>query len=166
MLNGNVGTAELPLTQLHASERSTSQMSEKFMLGALELSRNALPNCIPNPPVGCVLVKNGSIIAEGYTQAVGGNHAEVEAINSYSGSMEGVTAYVTLEPCSFVGRTPACANTLVNSGIKNVVVAMLDPDLRNNGKGIEILKRAGVSVRVGLCEVQVSAFLEPYLGKS
>lgn len=141
-------------------------MSEKFMLRALELSRNALPNCIPNPPVGCVLVKNGSIIAEGYTQAVGGNHAEVEAINSYSGSMEGVTAYVTLEPYSFVGRTPACANTLVNSGIKNVVVAMLDPDLRNNGKGIEILKRAGVSVRVGLCEVQVSAFLEPYLGKS
>ncbi len=141
-------------------------MSDKFMLRALELSQNALPNCIPNPPVGCVLAKNGSIIAEGYTQAVGGNHAEVEAINLYSGSMEGVTAYVTLEPCSFVGRTPACANTLVNSGIKNVVVAMLDPDLRNNGKGIEILKRAGVSVHVGLCEGQVSAFLEPYLGNS
>ncbi|CAE6943462.1 bifunctional diaminohydroxyphosphoribosylaminopyrimidine deaminase/5-amino-6-(5-phosphoribosylamino)uracil reductase RibD [Vibrio sp. B1FLJ16] len=141
-------------------------MSEKFMLRALELSRNALPNCIPNPPVGCVLVKNGSIIAEGYTQSIGGNHAEVEAINSYSGSMEGVTAYVTLEPCSFVGRTPACANTLVNSGIKNVVVAMLDPDLRNNGKGIEILKRTGVSAHVGLCEAQVSAFLVPYLGKS
>ncbi|EHH1174004.1 TPA: bifunctional diaminohydroxyphosphoribosylaminopyrimidine deaminase/5-amino-6-(5-phosphoribosylamino)uracil reductase RibD [Vibrio parahaemolyticus] len=141
-------------------------MSEKFMLRALELSRNALPNCLPNPPVGCVLVKNGYVVAEGYTQSVGGNHAEVEALNSYNGSMEGVTAYVTLEPCSFVGRTPACANTLINSGIKSVVVAMLDPDVRNNGQGIEILERVGINVQVGFCEAQVRAFLEPYLGKS
>ena len=141
-------------------------MSEKYMLRALEISKNALSDCIPSPPVGCVLVKNGSIVSEGYTQSIGANHAEIEALNSYSGSMEGVTAYVTLEPCSFVGRTPACANTLVQAGIKNVVVGMLDPDIRNNGKGIEILKRAGVSVHVGSCETDVSAFLRQYLGKS
>ncbi|CAH0528761.1 bifunctional diaminohydroxyphosphoribosylaminopyrimidine deaminase/5-amino-6-(5-phosphoribosylamino)uracil reductase RibD [Vibrio hippocampi] len=141
-------------------------MSDKFMLRALELSRHALPSCIPNPPVGCVLVKDNVVIAEGYTQSVGGNHAEVEALNAYSGSMDGVTAYVTLEPCSFVGRTPACASTLVSSGIKNVMVGMLDPDIRNNGRGVEILKQAGISVQVGVCETQVDAFLQPYLGKS
>lgn len=141
-------------------------MSEKYMLRALEISKNALPNCVPNPPVGCVLVKNESIISEGFTQTIGGNHAEVQALNAYSGSMDGVTAFVTLEPCSFVGRTPACANTLVQSGIKNVVVGMLDPDVRNSGKGIEILKQAGINVQIGLCGEQVSNFLNTYLGKS
>ncbi|MCG3760059.1 MULTISPECIES: bifunctional diaminohydroxyphosphoribosylaminopyrimidine deaminase/5-amino-6-(5-phosphoribosylamino)uracil reductase RibD [Vibrio] len=141
-------------------------MSEKYMLRALDISKNALPNCVPNPPVGCVLVKDESIISEGFTQTIGGNHAEVQALNAYSGSMDGVIAFVTLEPCSFVGRTPACANTLAQSGIKDVVVAMLDPDVRNSGKGIEILKQAGINVQVGLCGEQVSAFLMPYLGKS
>lgn len=102
----------------------------------------------------------------GHTQAIGGNHAEVEALNAYQGSLESVTAYVTLEPCSFVGRTPACAVTLVKSGIGKVVVAMLDPDPRNSGRGIEILKQAGIEVEIGLCSEEVSEFLTPYLGKS
>ncbi|MCK6261699.1 bifunctional diaminohydroxyphosphoribosylaminopyrimidine deaminase/5-amino-6-(5-phosphoribosylamino)uracil reductase RibD [Vibrio sp. ZSDE26] len=139
-------------------------MSDRFMLRALELSKQALPNCTPNPPVGCVLVKNSVIVSEGFTQAVGGNHAEVQAINSFSGPMEGVTAYVTLEPCSFIGRTPACATTLVQSGIKHVVVSILDPDPRNNGKGIKVLEQAGIEVTIGLCSDQVSSFLVPYLG--
>ena len=121
-------------------------MLDKFMLRALAISCNALPNCIPNPPVGCVLVKENSIVAEGYTQSIGSNHAEVQALNSYEGSMDGVTAYVTLEPCSFVGRTPACAKTLVSSGVKQVVVALLDPDPRNSGQGIDILRKAGIDV--------------------
>ncbi|EHU4797802.1 bifunctional diaminohydroxyphosphoribosylaminopyrimidine deaminase/5-amino-6-(5-phosphoribosylamino)uracil reductase RibD [Vibrio parahaemolyticus] len=141
-------------------------MSEKHMLRALEISRNALPNCIPNPPVGCVLVKDDTVVSEGYTQAIGGNHAEVQALNSYDGTLDGVVAYVTLEPCSFVGRTPACANTLVKSGIKHVVVSMLDPDERNSGKGIAILERGGIKVDIGLCYEQVSSFLAQYLGKS
>ncbi|WP_252010228.1 bifunctional diaminohydroxyphosphoribosylaminopyrimidine deaminase/5-amino-6-(5-phosphoribosylamino)uracil reductase RibD [Ferrimonas sp. SCSIO 43195] len=136
------------------------------MLRALALSKQALPQCQPNPPVGCVLVKDDQIVSEGFTQAIGGNHAEVEALNRYAGSIEGVTAYVTLEPCSFVGRTPACARTLVQTGIKNVVVAMLDPDPRNSGKGIAILEQAGVSVEVGVHQQAVSEFLTPYLGKS
>ncbi|MGR5299769.1 bifunctional diaminohydroxyphosphoribosylaminopyrimidine deaminase/5-amino-6-(5-phosphoribosylamino)uracil reductase RibD [Vibrio alfacsensis] len=141
-------------------------MNEKFMLRALEVSRNALPACQPNPPVGCVLVKDGQIVSEGHTQAIGGNHAEVEALNAYVGDMSEVTAYVTLEPCSFVGRTPACAKTLVTYGIKKVVVAMLDPDPRNASRGIDILQEGGVEVEVGLCVEEVSAFLTPYLGKS
>ncbi|TVU61057.1 riboflavin-specific deaminase [Vibrio atlanticus] len=141
-------------------------MNQQYMLQALEASRQALPDCQPNPPVGCVLVKNDKVVSVGYTQKVGGNHAEVEALNHYDGKMEGVTAYVTLEPCSFVGRTPACANTLVKAGVKHVVVAMLDPDPRNNGRGVSILESHGVKVDVGLYQAQVSAFLIPYLGKS
>ncbi|PMM29016.1 bifunctional diaminohydroxyphosphoribosylaminopyrimidine deaminase/5-amino-6-(5-phosphoribosylamino)uracil reductase RibD [Vibrio lentus] len=141
-------------------------MNQQYMLQALEASRQALPDCQPNPPVGCVLVKNDKVVSVGYTQKVGGNHAEVEALNGYHSETDGVTAYVTLEPCSFVGRTPACANTLVKAGVKHVVVAMLDPDPRNNGRGVAILESHGVKVDVGLCQAQVSAFLTPYLGKS
>lgn len=141
-------------------------MSEKYMLRALEISKCALPGCVPNPPVGGVLVKDNVVVSEGYTQAIGGNHAEVEALQSYCGSLNGVTAYVTLEPCSFVGRTPACAKTLVESGIKHVVVSMLDQDERNSGKGIAILEQAGIKVELGLCREQVSSFLVQYLGKS
>ena len=141
-------------------------MSEAYMQQALALSRLALPNCLPNPPVGCVLVKDDHVVAEGFTQGVGGNHAEVEALNACQGDMQSVTAYVTLEPCSFVGRTPACADRLVKSGIQNVVIAMLDPDPRNNGRGIDILKSAGVNIDLGLCEAEVSAFLTPYLMRS
>ncbi|PAU35449.1 riboflavin-specific deaminase [Vibrio coralliilyticus] len=141
-------------------------MSEKYMLRALEISKSALPHCIPNPPVGCVLVKGNRVVSEGHTQAIGGNHAEVQALNAYEGSMDGVVAYVTLEPCSFVGRTPACANTLARSGIKHVVVALLDPDKRNSGKGIAILEQAGIKVDIGLCNQQVNGFLAQYLGKS
>ena len=145
-------------------------MNQQYMLQALEASRQALPGCQPNPPVGCVLVRNDKVVSVGYTQKVGGNHAEVEALNGYDsetdGEMEGVTAYVTLEPCSFVGRTPACAKTLVTCGIKKVVVAMLDPDPRNAGRGIDTLKEGGVEVEIGLCGEEASAFLSPYLGKS
>ncbi|MFM2608052.1 bifunctional diaminohydroxyphosphoribosylaminopyrimidine deaminase/5-amino-6-(5-phosphoribosylamino)uracil reductase RibD [Vibrio chagasii] len=141
-------------------------MNQQYMLQALQASHQALPDCQPNPPVGCILVKNDKVVSVGHTQKVGGNHAEVEALNHYDGDMEGVTAYVTLEPCSFVGRTPACANTLVKVGVKHVVVAMLDPDPRNNGRGVAILESHGVKVDVGLCQAQVSAFLTPYLGKS
>ena len=141
-------------------------MNQQYMLQALEASRQALPDCQPNPPVGCVLVRNDKVLSVGYTQKVGGNHAEVEALNGYDSETDGVTAYVTLEPCSFVGRTPACANTLVKAGVKHVVVAMLDPDPRNNGRGVAILESHGVKVDVGLCQEQVSAFLTPYLGKS
>lgn len=136
------------------------------MLRALEIAQNALPQCQPNPPVGCVLVKDNLIVSEGYTQKIGGNHAEVEAILAHPASLSNVTAYVTLEPCSFEGRTPSCAKMLVDEGISKVIIAMLDPDPRNNGKGVQILESAGVIVELGLCQKEVNAFLAPYLGHS
>jgi pyrimidine deaminase RibD-like protein len=138
----------------------------KFMLRALEVSKRALPNCIPNPPVGCVLVKNGEIVSEGFTQPIGGNHAEVEAINGYSGSLNNVIAYVTLEPCAFEGRTPSCAKMLASSKISKVVVALKDLDPRNNGKGIKTLIYSGIQVDVGIAETEVSEFINKYLGQS
>jgi pyrimidine deaminase RibD-like protein len=138
----------------------------QFMLRALEVSKRALPNCIPNPPVGCVLVKNGEIVSEGFTQPIGGNHAEVEAINGYSGSLNNVIAYVTLEPCAFEGRTPSCAKMLASSKISKVVVALKDLDPRNNGKGIKTLIYSGIQVDVGIAETEVSEFINKYLGQS
>ncbi|MBB6520789.1 bifunctional diaminohydroxyphosphoribosylaminopyrimidine deaminase/5-amino-6-(5-phosphoribosylamino)uracil reductase RibD [Pseudoteredinibacter isoporae] len=145
---------------------SDTDTHRHFMLRALALSRKALPACCPNPPVACVLVKNGEIVSEGYTQAIGGNHAEVEALNAFPGDKSEVVAYVTLEPCSFVGRTGACAQALIDSGIRKVFVAMIDPDPRNNGKGLAMLEAAGVCVELACCEQEVSEFLGAYLGMS
>jgi len=137
-----------------------------YMLLALDASKSALPSCVPNPPVGCVLVKNGKVLSVGFTQPIGENHAEVEAINQYSGSLDGVTAYVTLEPCAFEGRTPSCAKMLAASNISNVVIAVTDPDPRNNGKGIDVLKKSGINVTVGIAEEHVKNFITQYLCKS
>ena len=138
----------------------------KFMLRALEVSKKALPLCLPNPPVGCVLVKAGDIIAEGFTQSIGGHHAEVQAFNQYAGSLEYVTAYVTLEPCAFEGRTPSGAKMIASTNIFKVVVAMQDNDIRNNGKGIQLLRDNGIDVDVGIGRDQVNEFIKQYLGKS
>lgn len=101
----------------------------KYMAMALEESKKALPLCRPNPPVGCVLVKDGDVIAKGYTKEPGNNHAEASALQSVSGSLKGTVAYVTLEPCSFRGRTPSCANALIERGVQEVFVAIEDPIL-------------------------------------
>jgi len=93
-------------------------------------------------------------------------HAEVMALNNYDGSTENVVAYVTLEPCSFVGRTPSCALALIDAGVAKVVVAIEDPDPRNSGKGIELLRANGVEVVVGVFANEVSAFISAYLGHS
>lgn len=137
-----------------------------FMALAFEESKKALPVCLPNPPVGCVLVQDGKVIASGYTQAPGHHHAEASAIQSLQGSLSNVTAYVTLEPCSFIGRTPSCANTLIERGIKTVFVAIKDPDPRNNGKGIKMLHDSGVNVTTGLLADSILEFLTPYLNNS
>lgn len=137
--------------------------STEFMQAALLEGRKALPLCLPNPPVGCVLVKNGDIIAWGHTQPPGMNHAEAMALSKVFGDLSLVTAYVTLEPCSFQGRTPSCAKAIVTSGIKRVIVAMLDPDPRNAGAGIQILRTGGLEVSVGLLGNEAYSDLAPYL---
>lgn len=125
--------------------------------------RKALPDCLPNPPVGCVLVKGGEIIALGHTQQPGSAHAEAMALSQVDGLLHDVTAYVTLEPCSFVGRTPSCAQALIDRQVGAVVVALVDPDPRNSGRGIEILKAAGIPVQVGVMEREAMEDLGRYL---
>jgi pyrimidine deaminase RibD-like protein len=138
---------------------------EQFMALALAESRQALPSCLPNPPVGCVIVGDGVVLARGFTGAPGAPHAEAAALRALDRGMrsEALALFVTLEPCAFVGRTPSCAQAIVASGIRRVFVGTLDPDARNDGAGITIMRRAGIVVRVGVCEPLVRAFIAPYL---
>lgn len=133
------------------------------MLEALREGRHALPACLPNPPVGCVLVRDGKVVARGHTQLPGLPHAEAMALQMLEGDLSDVTAYVTLEPCSFHGRTPSCARALIARGVRKVVVAAIDPDIRNNGKGIELLRAAGIEVRLGVLAREALEDLGPYL---
>jgi pyrimidine deaminase RibD-like protein len=136
-----------------------------FMRLALREGRKALPACLPNPPVGCVLVRDARVIASGFTQPPGQHHAEAMALSQVSGDLSDVIAFVSLEPCSFHGRTPSCAKALVARGVKHVFVATLDPDPRNSGAGIEILKAAGITVSVGILEKDALEDLGPYLAE-
>lgn len=126
---------------------------EKFMQRALELAQECSVLTSPNPRVGCVIVKNGEIIGEGYTQPLGGNHAEIEALNDVGKrgkDCRDATVYVTLEPCSHQGRTPPCADALIRAGVKQVIAAMEDPNVRVAGNGLAKLKAAGIAVLCGI----------------
>jgi len=136
------------------------------MRAALVEGRKALPHCAPNPPVGCVLVRNGEIIARGYTNPPGEHHAEAMTLSQVEGSLEDVTAFVTLEPCSFHGRTPSCAKTLVQRKIGEVFVAIIDPHPKNQGRGNQILKDANIPVSVGLLKTEAEKDLLTHLSKS
>jgi diaminohydroxyphosphoribosylaminopyrimidine deaminase/5-amino-6-(5-phosphoribosylamino)uracil reductase len=123
-----------------------------YMARALFLARKGLYTTDPNPRVGCVLVKDGKIIGEGWHKKAGLAHAEVEAINNATEDTTGTTAYVTLEPCSHHGRTPPCCERLVKAGIKRVVAAMQDPNPKVAGNGFAHLRAAGIEVSVGVLE--------------
>ena len=143
----------------------TKREKEKFMREALREGRKALPRCRPNPPVGCVIVKNGEIISRGHTNRPGEDHAEARALKLLPKDFdfEGVSMFVTLEPCSFFGRTPSCAKNIVRLKVPKVYVAILDPHPRNRGAGIDILKNAGVEVEVGILEEEIMTDLQPFL---
>lgn len=111
----------------------------------------------PNPAVGCVIVKNGQIVGRARTADGGRPHAETIAIGQAGDAARGATAYVTLEPCAHQGQTPPCANALVQAGIARVVVAIGDPDPKVDGKGIQILRAAGIMVETGILEDQAKA---------
>jgi diaminohydroxyphosphoribosylaminopyrimidine deaminase/5-amino-6-(5-phosphoribosylamino)uracil reductase len=127
-----------------------------YMARALELAQYGLYTTSPNPRVGCVLVKNGYIIAEGWHSRAGQGHAEVEVLKQVTQSV-GATAYVTLEPCSHHGRTPPCCDALIYAGIKRVVVAMQDPNPLVAGKGLKKLQAAGIEVVCGVLENDAQA---------
>ena len=134
-----------------------TNFDEKYMARALEIANMAAGRTSPNPLVGAVIVKNGQIVGEGYHKKAGTPHAEIHALNAAQGEVQGATMYVTLEPCSHYGKTPPCAEALVKSGIKEVVVATLDPNPKVAGQGIEILQHAGIKTRIGIMEKEAQA---------
>ncbi|HLP97747.1 MAG TPA: bifunctional diaminohydroxyphosphoribosylaminopyrimidine deaminase/5-amino-6-(5-phosphoribosylamino)uracil reductase RibD [Sideroxyarcus sp.] len=124
----------------------------QWMAHALRLAERGLYTTSPNPRVGCVLVKEGKIVGEGWHERAGGPHAEAHALRAAGESARGATAYVTLEPCSHHGRTPPCADALIAAGVSRVVAAMQDPNPLVAGKGIARLRAAGIEVECGLME--------------
>jgi len=133
------------------------------MRQALVESQKALPACAPNPPVGCVIVSDGRLLSTGYTGPPGHPHAEAMALQSLCVAPNGAAVYVTLEPCSFKGRTPSCAKALAASGVSHIYVGIVDPHPRNQGRGLEILRAAGITVEVGVLEKEVEWMLSAYL---
>jgi diaminohydroxyphosphoribosylaminopyrimidine deaminase/5-amino-6-(5-phosphoribosylamino)uracil reductase len=128
-----------------------------YMAHAIQLAKKGLTTTDPNPRVGCVLVKEGRIIGEGWHKRAGLAHAEVEALNNATEDAKGATAYVTLEPCSHHGRTPPCCETLIKAGIKRVVAAIQDPNPQVSGQGFAHLEAAGVAVSSGVLEEDARA---------
>ena len=132
------------------------------MRRALDLAERGRYSVSPNPMVGCVLVRDGEVIGEGFHLRAGEPHAEVKAIQSCD-QPAGATMYVSLEPCAHHGRTPPCADVVVSSGVRRVVVAMADPHDVVNGKGIERLRASGIEVTSGVLEAEARQINEKFL---
>ncbi|MEO6696583.1 MAG: bifunctional diaminohydroxyphosphoribosylaminopyrimidine deaminase/5-amino-6-(5-phosphoribosylamino)uracil reductase RibD, partial [Gammaproteobacteria bacterium] len=124
----------------------------EYMARALQLATRGLYTTHPNPRVGCVLVRDGTIIGEGWHERAGEPHAELHALQQAAEGARGATAYVTLEPCCHHGRTPPCSEALIKAGVARVVVAMTDPNPKVAGQGLEQLKRAGIPVETGVLQ--------------
>ncbi len=133
---------------LYPADMAFSVQDEKFMRRALALALRGMGSTSPNPVVGAVLVRNGRFIGGGYHKRAGGPHAEVFALRGVKA--RGATLYVTMEPCSTWGKTPPCTDAVIAAGVKRVVVAALDPNPKHNGRGLKLLKRAGIRVESGL----------------
>ena len=122
--------------------------TDAHMLRAIALAREAVGSTSPNPPVGAVLVRDGRVVGEGRTQPPGGAHAEAEALRAAGGDARGADLYVTLEPCAHHGRTPPCADALIDAGVASARVAVMDPAPHTAGRGVERLRSAGIPVTV------------------
>lgn len=130
---------------------------EKYMARAFELARLGRFTTTPNPNVGCVIVRDGEIVGEGYHIKAGGPHAEVHALRMAGEKAQGATAYVTLEPCSHHGRTPPCADALIAAGVARVVASMQDPNPEVAGRGLYRLQQTGIEVSHGLMHSEAEA---------
>ena len=119
-----------------------------FLQACVELAARGRATCAPNPPVGCIIWRDGKVLGRGFHKQAGSGHAEVNALQQAGSDVRGATVFVSLEPCSFVGRTPACAQTLIDAGVARVVVAAVDPNPQVSGQGIAMLEAAGVEVEV------------------
>lgn len=140
-----------------------SSQDRIYMQQAIQLAKQGVYSTKPNPNVGCILVKEGQVIGQGFHPRAGQPHAEVFALRQAAEQAQGATAYVTLEPCAHYGRTPPCAEALVKAQVKKVIIACLDPNPLVAGKGVEILKTAGIEVESGLCEEEAAALNRGFL---
>jgi diaminohydroxyphosphoribosylaminopyrimidine deaminase/5-amino-6-(5-phosphoribosylamino)uracil reductase len=135
----------------------------RYMRQALDLARRAEGRTFPNPLVGALLVKGGRVVGAGFHAKAGGPHAEIMALCQAGSKARGADLYVTLEPCVHWGKTGPCVEALMAAGVKRVFIGMRDPNPLVRGRGIERLKRAGLDVRVGFLERELSALNEPFI---
>lgn len=135
---------------------SFSASDHQYMAAALELASRGVASCMPNPQVGCLLVKQDKIIGRGWHQQTGGAHAEVFALEEAGDQARGATAYVTLEPCAHQGHTPPCSKALIAAGVHRVVVALEDPYHEVSGRGVQQLEQAGIRIECGLMAAEAA----------
>lgn len=150
---------------LSSVDNQFSADDHRYMARALVLAAHGLYTTDPNPRVGCVLVRDGEVVGEGYHRHAGEAHAEINALSAAGGSARGATAYVTLEPCSHTGRTGPCALALQEAQVARVVVAMVDPNPQVSGRGIRLLEEAGIEVSVGLLEADARALNPGFIAR-
>jgi diaminohydroxyphosphoribosylaminopyrimidine deaminase/5-amino-6-(5-phosphoribosylamino)uracil reductase len=142
-----------------------SAADHAHMARALQLAANGLYTTSPNPRVGCVIVKDDRVVGEGWHQRAGTPHAEIHALKVAGEAARGATVYVTLEPCSHHGRTPPCAEALIQAGVTRVVAAMRDPNPLVAGGGIDMLTLAGIEAEVGLMETEAQALNPGFISR-
>ena len=134
-----------------------------YMECALSLGRLAMGHTSPNPAVGAVIIKDGLVVGMGYTQPAGSEHAEVMALRQAGDKAQGSTMYVTLEPCSHYGRTPPCTQAIIDAGIPEVHIALLDPNPLVSGRGVGRLNEGGIKTYIGVCQQEAHEINEAYI---
>lgn len=139
-----------------------TDLDRRFMRRALTLAARGQGRVEPNPMVGCVIVRGGRVIGEGYHRRFGGPHAEIEALRNCRVAPRGATVYVTLEPCAHQGKTPPCTRALIDAGVARVVAATTDPNPLVSGRGVRALRAAGIRVDVGLLGDAAASLIAPF----
>src|SRR5512138_1241012 len=134
-----------------------------YMRRAIALARKGIGRTSPNPAVGAVIVRDGAIVGEGWHRRAGTPHAEIHALRQAGDLARGADVYVTLEPCSHYGKTPPCADALIEAGVGRVFAGMVDPNPRVSGTGIERLKRAGIPAVAGILQESCREVNEPFI---
>ncbi len=141
----------------------SAYIDEELMKRCLDLAQRGSLWVTPNPMVGCIIVKEGRVVAEGFHQRFGGSHAEVHALQSAGEQARGATLYVNLEPCSHQGKTPPCTDALIRGGIARVAASIEDPNPLVAGKGFEALRSAGIAVETGVLSEEASRLNEKFI---
>jgi diaminohydroxyphosphoribosylaminopyrimidine deaminase / 5-amino-6-(5-phosphoribosylamino)uracil reductase len=139
-----------------------AELDRRFMGRALELARRGEGYVEPNPMVGCVLVRDGQVVGEGWHQRFGGPHAEIEALMAAGEAARGATAYVTLEPCSHFGKTPPCTQALIKAGVERVVIGCRDPNPQVKGRGTAELEAAGIQCQPSVLAEEAADLIAPF----